>query len=229
MSRKKLRKFQEFESLPNTSSFPEHAAGTWHAPFGNNRPLTTELACGHGVFLVEMARRYPSRNFIGIDIKSARLWSGAKQALDAGLNNVRFVRAEIEQLTNYFAPGEIAELWITFPDPFPKTRQTKKRLTSPRFLDMYEKLLQPGGVLHFKTDDRNLFEYSVETIMHRDIWQLHTLFDNIHTDPERARALDLDIISRYEKMHLQNGKRICYARFISSPVASQASTQRPQK
>lgn len=214
MSRNKRQKFTEFEAFANTSSFPENVAGSWQKDvFKNDNPITVELACGHGVFLVEMARRYPNRNFIGVDIKSARLWAGAKQALDEGFNNVRFLRAQIEHLTDYFAEHEIDELWITFPDPFPKKRQTKKRLTSPRFLAMYEKLLPPGGVLHLKTDDRNLFEYSVHTIDERGTWRLQTLIDNVHADATRARALDFDIISRYEELHLKNGKHTYYGQW----------------
>lgn len=214
MSRNKRQKFAEFKQLPHALSFPDHLAGRWGEDvFGNNHPLTVELACGHGVFLVAMARRYPQRNFIGMDIKSARLWAGATAAANEELDNVRFVRAEIEQLGRYVAPREINEIWVTFPDPFPKKRTAKKRLTAPRFLALYETALAAGGLLHLKTDDRALFEYSLETVADAGAWQLQTLIDNVHADAASAHALDLDIISRYEELHLQNGKRICYTRW----------------
>lgn len=212
MARNKLKKFAELSTLPNAFEFPPNGTGTQRRElFDNDNPLTVELACGHGVFLVEMARRHPHRNFIGIDIKGARLWAGAKTALAEHLPNVHFLRTDIARLADYFAADEIDELWITFPDPFPKKSDAKRRLTAPRFLEMYTKILTPGGLLHLKTDNRDLFEYSLQTLEAAGDWQIQTLLDNVHA--QRHEVADLDILSRYETAHLAKGKRIYYARW----------------
>jgi tRNA (guanine-N7-)-methyltransferase len=185
--------------------------GRWHkAYFDNDHPIVVELACGKGEYTVNLARAYPHKNFIGIDIKGNRIWKGARQALEEDLHNVAFVRTRIEQLPVFFAPGEIDEIWITFPDPFPRRSRAKKRLTSARFLDIYKKVLRAGGNIHLKTDDTNLFQFTLETLDEAGIepnaviWDVHSM-DN----PPEA----LQILTYYEQMHLAAQKKIKYLRF----------------
>jgi len=180
--------------------------------FGNDLPIVVELACGRGEYSLALARRFPGKNFIGVDIKGARIWKGATVADREGIANVAFLRTRIEQLSYFFSPGEISEIWITFPDPFPERDKINRRLTSPRFLDMYRALLVPGGLIHLKTDDAGLFHYSRETVAgvpgghiqveEEDIYRLEQL-------PMEA----LEIKTYYEALHLVAGKTIKYLRF----------------
>src|SRR5690606_24741543 len=126
--------------------------GRWGSHFGNNHPITLELGCGRGEYTVGLARLQPEANYIGIDIKGNRIWKGAKTALEERLNNVAFVRSQIEQVGAYFGPAEISDIWITFPDPQLRPAKMKKRLTHPRFLRLYQQFLKPGGLVHLKTD-----------------------------------------------------------------------------
>ena len=134
--------------------------GRWHADFfRNDRPIVLELGCGKGEYTVALAADDPARNYIGVDIKGARMWRGAKTATEQGMDNVGFLRTRIEFITSFFAPGEVSELWITFPDPQLKTRRAKKRLTAPPFLACYAQLLAPGGWINLKTDSQHLYRY----------------------------------------------------------------------
>ena len=139
--------------------------GRWHADFfRNDRPIVLELGCGKGEYTVALAVDDPARNYIGVDIKGARMWRGAKTATEQGMDNVGFLRTRIEFITSFFAPGEVSELWITFPDPQLKTRRAKKRLTAPPFLACYAQLLAPGGWINLKTDSQHLYRYTGEVI-----------------------------------------------------------------
>src|SRR5690606_29644366 len=133
-----------------------------------DQPIVVELACGRGEFTVGLARQFPDRNFIGVDIKGSRIWKGSVTALAEGLANVAFLRSRIEELDLFFDPGEISELWITFPDPRPRDGDEKKRLTSPRFLDMYKPLIDSQGVVHLKTDNTGLFDYTSDLLEERE-------------------------------------------------------------
>ncbi len=176
--RNKLQKFAEVLQMPNVyESFeptkPEltgqggtkvDLAGRWAAKhFGNDRPITLELACGRGEYTLDLARQYPDRNFIGVDVKGARIWKGAKTALAEGLDNAAFLRTRIEVISRFFAPGEVSEIWITFPDPFLKKGKENRRLTAAQFLRQYRQLLQPEGVVHLKTDSRDLYDWTHAT------------------------------------------------------------------
>ncbi len=168
------------------------------------------MACGKGDYAVALAQRHPQRNFIGVDIKGARLWVGATRALELGLANAGFVRTAIEQLEDFFAPAEIAEIWMTFPDPHPAFGKRKKRLTSPRFLNLYRKFLQPGGIVHLKTDSELLYEYTLLTLEEEGAAVLENLPDIY------AREADADLVeirTTYEQRHLKEGKTIKYVRF----------------
>ena len=198
--------------LSRTAGEEIQMAGKWNScQFGNNNPIVLELACGRGEYSLSLARRYPERNFIGVDIKGARIWKGATIALEEGLSNVAFLRTRIEQLELFFEPEEISEIWIIFPDPFKKERQVNRRLTAPVFLDKYKRILRRGGAVHLKTDSDLLYNYSLESVGEFPKAHILKSSDNI-----RAAGLphpDLDILTFYEKQHLEDGRLIKYLKF----------------
>ncbi|MEK7067462.1 MAG: tRNA (guanine(46)-N(7))-methyltransferase TrmB [Patescibacteria group bacterium] len=269
MGKNKLQHFAELKTFPNVIEPADKKPINWQKLFGNNHPITLELACGKGEYALALARLFPKRNFIGIDIKGARLWRGAKTALAENLTNVAFLRIQIEDLEQYFncdensitarclppprrrglgvvgydsspqntffteptlrePPNIVKEIWLTFPDPFPRQRQMNKRLTSPRFLAMYKNILSPGGAIHLKTDDLNLFNYSIETAI-AEGWKIKEVINNIYemptlsfrpirlgrSEPESRNKLDeiLNIKTFYENQHLRGGKQIHYVCF----------------
>jgi tRNA (guanine-N7-)-methyltransferase len=227
MSRKnKLRKFAEILSFPNVyecynvqqpglvgiDRAPVDLKGRWgSAHFKNGRPITLELACGGGEYTVGLARLFPERNFVGVDVKGNRLWAGAKTALDAGLHNAAFLRTRIEIIDHFFAPNEVSEIWITFPDPFPRGSKENRRLTSPMFLDRYRKILQPGGIVHLKHDDPDFYRYTLNTIAADPCCALLYQNDDIYAG--EMPFPELNIRTVYEEKHLAVGKTIKYARF----------------
>ncbi len=185
--------------------------GKWGKEFfGNDHPIVLELGCGKGEYTVGLARRMPKQNFLGIDIKGARMWRGAVTARDEGLKNVGFLRTRIELIDSFFAPGEISEIWITFPDPQPTKRRATKRLTHPRFLEKYRRFLRPGGKIHLKTDNRPLYEYTLRVL------RLNGLPVEEHTPDlygDTYQGVAAEIQTYYEKQFLEEGKKICYLRF----------------
>ena len=227
MGRKnKLQKFLELSTFSNVyENFDPRAPGLitaggvtvdlkgkWsQSHFGNDRPITLELACGRGEYTLGLGRMYPERNFIGVDIKGARIWKGARIALEEQLTNVAFLRTRIEQIGLFFDPGEISEIWITFPDPFPETGKINRRLTSPRFLESFRKILQPGGLMHLKTDSDLLYEFTLETLSGMPDTALAYSDDDIYAKPLPLPELDLK--TYYEKMHLAEGRTIKYVRW----------------
>ncbi len=224
--RNKLQKFAEILSFPNvlenmdasnpglTKNETERVdmKGHWNErQFGNEYPITLELACGRGEYSLGLAEMYPERNFIGVDVKGARIWRGARNALDRSLNNVAFLRTRIEQLTLFFAPGEISEIWITFPDPFLKTSKTNRRLTSERFLASYRQLLKKDGLVHLKTDSEELYEFSLESVSQFPGAEILYQNDDIYSGP--LLLPELEIKTYYERMHLAAEKKIKYLQF----------------
>lgn len=216
MSRKKLQRFKENEENRNVvqegKEIFEKIKGNWKAfQFENEKPITVELACGRGEFTVGLARQYPHRNFIGVDIKGSRIWKGSTIAIQEGLENVAFLRTQIQLLEKFFAEGEIAELWITFPDPFPRDGDEKRRLTSPRFLDMYRPMIQKDGTVHFKTDNTGLFDYTLELLKSREdinlIFHTHDFYSSDLKDEHYG------IKTRYEKIFSDKGEKIKYLKF----------------
>ncbi|NVJ86082.1 MAG: tRNA (guanosine(46)-N7)-methyltransferase TrmB [Algoriphagus sp.] len=216
MSRKKLVRFKANEENPNViqagKPIFEEIKGNWkNGQFLNEYPLVVELACGRGEFTVGLARVFPEQNFIGVDIKGSRIWKGSSTATAEGLQNVAFLRTQIQQLDKFFAPGEIDELWITFPDPFPRDGDEKRRLTSPRFLDMYKPLLKEGGIVHFKTDNTGLFDYTLELVKSRNDIELigftHDFYQSEWKDDH------FGIKTRYEKIFTEKGEKIKYLKF----------------
>ena len=224
--RNKLQKFAEVLALPNVfENFDPKAPhligqhgeevelkGKWASDyFGNDHPITLELACGKGDYTLGLARRFPKRNFIGVDIKGARIWKGATIAHDDGLRNVAFLRTRIEQIAYFFEPGEVDEIWITFPDPFLKKSKRNRRLTAPRFLGEYKKILRNGGIVHLKTDEKRLYDFSLEVLAEFEGVEMLYQRENIY-----AESLDfpeLEIKTFYEKMHLADGRTIKYLKF----------------
>lgn len=224
--RNKLQKFAELLTFPNVyenfdpkdpkligaGGAQVDLKGKW-APlhFQNDHPITLELACGRGEYTLDLARQYPERNFIGVDVKGARIWKGARTALEEGLDNAAFLRTRIEQVALFFAPGEVREIWITFPDPFLKKSKANRRLTAPRLLDQYRKVLRDGGLVHLKTDEPVLYEFTLEVLKGYPAAELLEHSEDIYAGelpiPELATQ------TYYERMHLEAGKRIKYVRF----------------
>lgn len=217
MGKNKLRKFAEMETFPNVFQFPISILkekgfdkkGRWHSDvFANDNPIVLELGCGKGEYSVGLARRFPDLNFIGIDIKGARMWTGAKAALAEGLKNVAFLRTNIELLPNFFAENEIHELWITFPDP--QMKKYTKRLTSTPFLNLYRKFLEKDGIVNLKTDSPFLYAYTSALVEQNRLQVLKCTDDLYHSD---ARTDILDIRTFYEQQWLDRGLSIKYLQF----------------
>jgi tRNA (guanine-N7-)-methyltransferase len=213
MGKDKIRRFAEIETFDNVLQLDagKPFKGNWATGFfKNDNPVVLELACGKGEYTVNLATMFPGKNFIGIDYKGNRIWRGAKTALEDGVHNVAFLRIQIENLTDYFAPGEVDEIWITFPDPQPQLSREKKRLTSPRFLDKYRVLLKLGGCVNLKTDNDGLHAYTAEKIAELNL-PLHTKTEDLY----RSEFADevLSIKTYYEKKYLQHNKNINYLKF----------------
>ena len=230
MGKNKLRKFSEMETLDCVFQFPWRTLeetggcplrGRWGTEvFGNSNPIVLELGCGKGEYTVGLAERFPDRNFIGMDIKGARMWTGACQVRDRGLKNAAFLRTNIELLPHFFAPGEISEIWITFPDP--QMKKVRKRLTSTTFMQLYRQVMKDGGIVKLKTDSPFLFTYT------RLMTELNGIVPEACTDNlyESGMADDiLQIRTFYEQQWLDRGLTIKY---IAFPLAQQGALEEPQ-
>ncbi len=211
MGQKKLIRFEELLSFSNVLQYPENMKGNWNARFGNNNAITIELACGKGEYAVGLAALYPNRNFIGADVKGNRIWVGAKQSLQRGIHNVLFLRTQIDRIDQYFAPGEVAEIWITFPDPQLRWSKMKKRLTHPKFLRLYRNMLANGGIVHLKTDSPSLYAFTKKTIELCGLPLLEDLND-VHAEPQLSE--ELKIRTHYEGLNISGSSRIFYLRFV---------------
>lgn len=208
MGKNKLIRFAEMKDFGNTFEFPENMPGTWHAHvFRNNNPIVLDLACGRGEYSVGLAREFPLKNIIGVDIKGARLWRGAKTAWEEGVSNAAFLRTYIENIATYFAPGEVSEIWITFPDPHLRPSRSKKRLSSLRFLKEYSHFLRDGGLIHLKTDDDMLYHFTKAGAKAAGISILDDVRDVLN---ERSEDSLLSIRTTYEKRWIAEGKHIKY-------------------
>ncbi|UHG89087.1 tRNA (guanosine(46)-N7)-methyltransferase TrmB [Spirosoma oryzicola] len=182
--------------------------GHWRADyFTNENPLILELACGKGEYTVGLAQAFPDKNFIGVDIKGDRIARGSKIAQTLGLSNVAFLRTDINYLEEFFDEGEVNEIWITFPDPQPRPKQEKHRLTHPRFLAVYKRLLKPGGSLHLKTDNPELFAYSLEQVKGNGCYDLQSTTDLYQSNLNR---IHIGIKTKYEEMFFNKGFTINY-------------------
>ena len=219
-SKNKLKRFSENETFTNVfqptreevvgDQFP--LKGKWNSEFfKNDNPIVLELGCGKGEYSVGLAERFPEKNFVGIDIKGARFWRGAKTAVESGMNNVAFVRTQIELINHIFAENEVSEIWITFPDPQIKYKRTKHRMTNSEFLNNYKKILKPKGLMHLKTDSEFMHGYTLGLLHgegHEVIYANHNIYKN-----EGAPAEVTGIQTFYESQYLEVNKPITYIQF----------------
>jgi len=209
----KIRRFAEIDTFSNVLQLDagKPFKGQWATGFFKNyNPLVLELACGKGEYAVSLAMMFPDKNFIGIDYKGNRIWRGAKTALEDGVNNVAFLRIQIEMLIEYFAPGEVDEIWITFPDPQPQLSREKKRLTASRFLNMYKVILKPGGFVNLKTDDDALHAYTIDKIAGTGL-TLHARTEDVYRSEHAGEVLNIK--TYYERKYLKDNKNINYLKF----------------
>ena len=206
MTRTKLDKFAELSELENVLEKADglEAAKRKLDNYVGDDKVIFELGCGKGDYVLALAEKHPDKKFVGVDVKGQRIWSGAKKAIDKGLNNVLFLRIQIENILEYVKDHTIDEIWITFPDPFPKGRHEKKRLTNMRFIDSYKKLLKSGGILNLKTDAESLYEYTKEVIKENKLELLKDIQD-VHNTEHREE--DLEIQTYYETNQKREGKK----------------------
>ena len=221
MSKNKLAKFAQMETFPNVFQYPALTlkesistgmyaplAGSWSTFFHNNNPIVLELGCGRGEYTVGLAQHYPDKNFIGVDIKGARMWAGAKQALELQLPNVAFLRTNIELIDKFFLPDEVSEIWITFADP--QMKKATKRLTSSYFMQRYKNIMTDGGIIHLKTDSPFLYTYTRELVR---VNHFPVETDTLDLYSELSDLLLLSIQTHYEKQWLARGMKIKYLSF----------------
>ncbi|WP_277632845.1 tRNA (guanosine(46)-N7)-methyltransferase TrmB [Avrilella dinanensis] len=219
-SKNKLKRFRENETFGNVYQPSRELLlagydlkGNWREKvFGNNNPVVLELGCGKGEYSVGLAEKFPDKNFIGIDIKGARFWRGAKTAVENNISNVAFLRTQIELIEYAFAQGEVDEIWITFPDPQIKYKRTKHRLTNQEFLDRYKKILKPAGLVHLKTDSEFMHGYTLGLLHgagHEVLYANHHIYRN-EGAPEEVTSIQ----TFYEQQYLEQGKPITYIQFI---------------
>ena len=209
MAQKKLLRFAQIKEMPNVLEYPENMQGNWNAFFKNDHPVILELACGRGEYTLGLATLFPGKNFIGVDVKGNRMYLGAKKSLDNNLSNAAFLRTQIEMIAAYFAPGEVDEIWITFPDPQLRTSKAKKRLTHPRFLRMYRQFLKPGGSIHLKTDSPALHIFTSKVIGMYGL-RLEEESGDVYATPHQP---ELDIKTHYEGLDIARSNKIHYLRF----------------
>jgi len=211
MARKKEKRKAAYHELPNCFDRTSEMKGKWKEHFGNENPVTLELGCGKAEFSLALAEKYAEYNYIGIDLKTDRMWYPAQAAIDKGLSNLAFLWIHLLEIDQYFEKNEVEEIWITFPDPFPKTKQAKHRMINPPFLDKYKEILKPGGRVKFKTDNRDLFHYSLETFVDRGGIEFHELSFNLHQADQLSP--DYKIKTTYEKEFLEMGLPINFLSF----------------
>ena len=219
MAKNKLSKFSDMEGYPHVFQYPFarlkeegfEQKGKWNQLFfKNDNPIVLELGCGKGEYTVGLAKLFPEKNFIGLDIKGARMWSGAKQSMEEGLTNVAFLRTHIELIENFFDAGEVSEIWITFPDP--QMNKTNRRMTSTRFMQLYNKILAPNGLIHLKSDSNFMFTYTCEMVKENGL-KVHAMTTDLYADPNFEGDKILSIQTYYEQQWLSRGLTIKYVQF----------------
>jgi tRNA (guanine-N7-)-methyltransferase len=209
MGQKKLIRFEAIKSFPNVLQYPEGMAGRWAAFYSNDHSLTLELACGKGEYTVGLAKMYPERNFLGIDMKGNRIYIGAKKCLEENISNAAFLRTHIDKLRSYFHKGEVEEIWLTFPDPQLRKSRFTRRLTHPKFIRLYQQILKPGGLIHLKTDSPVLYQFTKWVIALYGLTLLEDSAD-IHAAPMKD---ELKIRTHYESLDIAQSKRVFYLCF----------------
>ncbi len=210
MGNKKLQRFEAIRDFSNVLQYPEGMQGRWKDFFGNENPIVLELACGKGEYTVGLSAMYPDRNFVGVDIKGNRIYSGALECLKNNLSNAAFLRVQIDKIDQYFSSNEVSEIWITFPDPHLRTSRAKKRLTHPRFLRLYQSILTPSASIHLKTDSPELFYF---TKFVADLYDIDILdiSENVHARPDNND--ELRITTHYEKLDIAESRQVYYLHF----------------
>jgi len=226
VGKNKLRRFAELETMervfqPGTgfkdTDYP--LKGKWRKEvFHNSNPLVLEVGCGRGEYTVNMAKMFPGTNFIGLDKKGARLWKGAKTSNEENILNAAFLRTQTEHLSSYFNPGELNEIWITFPDPQPQKTRENTRMTSSRFLEIYRQLLSANGLVHLKTDSVGLFDYTLEKIREFGVL-IHDCTHDLYSRENNNQVLHIK--TTYENRFLAEGLGICYVRFSFNEYSTQ--------
>ena len=226
MGKNKLQKFSEMEEFPNVFQYtfsalqkenePFELKEKWNRFFQNDNPVVLELGCGKGEYTVALAELFPDKNFIGVDIKGARMWTGAKESVQKGLKNVAFIRTNIEIIPAFFAKDEVSEIWLTFPDP--QMKKVRKRLTSTRFMELYQQFVKPDGIIHLKTDSNFMFTYTSEMVKANDYPILFENNDLYHSDFSDDKILSIKTF--YEQQWLDRGLTIKYIKFLLTPKNS---------
>lgn len=219
MGKDKLRRFAENETFPNMFQAQYidlerengfSLKGEWRRDFfKNNNPIVLELGCGKGEYTVGLGRKYKDKNFIGVDIKGARMWRGCKTSIEENLNNIAFLRTHVQIIDKYFSEGEVDEIWITFCDP--QLKKPNKRLTSPRFLDIYSRILKPGGIIHLKTDSQELYDYTLEEVLIPNNYKIHYNTNNLYSTEDMHEVKEIK--TYYENIYLKENKPITYLEF----------------
>ena len=218
MGKNKLAKFADMEEFPHVFQVSSHAVregqtfemkGKWNELFfKNNNPIVLELGCGKGEYTVGLGELYPNKNFVGVDIKGARIWSGAKDSFQKGMKNVAFLRTNIEMIFHFFAENEVSEIWLTFPDP--QMKKVTKRLTATNFMKSYQQFLKPNGLIHLKTDSNFMFTYTYEMVKAN---QFEVIFSNNDLYASNLNDPILSIKTYYEQQWLERGLTIKYIQF----------------
>ncbi len=219
MAHKKLQRFAEIKTFRNVLEFPENMPGKWNEFLKNENPIILELACGKGEYTMALAKIHPQKNFIGVDIKGNRIWVGAKHAIENNLKNALFLRTQIEMIEKYFARDEVAEIWITFPDPQLRNSKARKRLTHPRFLRAYKKILSPGAAIHLKTDSPQLYNFTKMVI---NLYELNLISDITDLYSESNINEEMMIQTYYGQLDIAQSKKVFYLRFsITEEIMNQ--------
>lgn len=213
MGQKKLIRFEAIRSFPNVLQYPENMPGKWgEGFFEKTQPLTLELACGKGEYTVGLARMYPARNFLGVDLKGNRIYIGAKKCLAQEIKNAGFLRTKIDQINQYFEAGEVDEIWLTFPDPQLRRSRATRRLTHPKFLRLYQQILKPGALINLKTDSPVLYTFT-KWVIELCNMQIVEDIDDIHAGPAEELKAELRIVTHYESLDIAQSKRVHYLCF----------------
>ncbi len=223
MAQKKLERFAELKHMPNVLQYPQNTAGNWKIFLKNENPITLELACGKGEYAIGLAQLHQNKNFIGVDIKGNRIWVGAKKALQNNFSNVAFLRIQIDSITEYFSPGEVDAVWITFPDPQLRTGKAKKRLTHPKFLRLYKEILDKNGCVHLKTDSPDLYQFTKLVIQQYGCNLLEDISDVYQNE---TIGEELKIKTHYETLDIAGSNRIHYLKFSLPEIFPDAATDK---
>ena len=209
MPKKKQQRIQAIKTFANVTDQPSELMGQWSRIFQNQNPIVLELGCGRGDFLLERARKQPKINCIGVDLKGPRIWAGATQAQQEGLKNIFFIRSNVLDLVDGFEPGTISEVWINFPDPYPK--KPRKRMTASRYLDVYKHICIPEANCHLKTDDDMFYEFSLQSL-EKNYCSIQQQIADVYAQDQINGWVTFQ--TTYEKRHLAEGKTIKYIHFL---------------